>query len=197
MGRLTLLLAASVFLVADCGLAEAKPLRAAGLTDAWSAPLGQVPEALAPKLLAAAPPLLGAPVVTRGPARLQCAIYARARSGLSLSGAAAGWWAKAQNLYERSRAPAEGAVIVLGGTKSGHVAVVSHVISATQILVDHANWGNRGEIIIGALIVDVSPNNDWSRVRVWHPPTNGLGLRKYPVLGFILPVRTHTQLAAG
>lgn len=194
MGRLTLLLAAW----AVCGFAEARqPLQAAGLTAAWTAPAVQLPEAFAPALLPSPPSLLGAPLVTRGPVRLQCAIYARARSGVSLSGAAASWWGKAQNLYERSKAPAEGAVIVLGGTKSGHVAVVSRVISATQILVDHANWGNHGEVITGALMVDVSPNNDWSRVRVWHPPTHALGMRRYPVFGFILPVRTHQQIAAG
>jgi hypothetical protein len=74
---------------------------------------------------------------------------------------------------------------------------VSHVVSATAILVDHANWSNRGEIVTGALMIDVSPLNDWSRVRVWHPPTGTLGLRRYPVFGFILPKPAHPQIAAG
>lgn len=172
---------------AACGLAEARPLTAAVLSSAWLAPQMSVSDAFAPVTLAAATPLVGAPLVTRGPKRLQCAVYARERSGLALSGKAATWWQKAKGVYERDQRPAEGAVIVLGGTKSGHVAVVSHVLSATAILVDHANWGNHGEIVTGALMIDVSPANDWSRVRVWHPPTNGLGLRKYPVFGFILP----------
>ncbi len=198
MGRLTLILAGMIANGAICGLAEARPpLHAAGLDRVWIAPEGPVPPAFAPELLPPAPVLAGAPEVFRGPVRLQCAIYARQRSGVSLTGAASTWWSKAQNLYQRSRAPVEGSVIVLGGTKSGHVAVVSRVLSATQILVDHANWGNRGEIILGALMVDVSANNDWSRVRVWHPPTNGLGLRRYPVFGFILPTRANAQIAAG
>ncbi len=172
---------------AACAAAEARPLKAAGLNPVWApAPLAAVSETLAPSLLPPPAPLLGAPEVVRGK-RLQCAIYARQRSGLALNGAAASWWGKARDLYQRSASPAEGAVIVLGGTKHGHVAVVSHVISATEILVDHANWSNRGEIVTGALIIDVSPLNDWSRVRVWHPPTGALGLRRYPVFGFILP----------
>jgi hypothetical protein len=182
---------------AGCGLAEARPLRAAGLDDVRAAPHVVVPPAFAPELLPAAPVLVGAPIVFRGPGRLQCAIYARERSGVFLTGAASSWWAKARDLYQRSKTPEEGSVIVLGGTRSGHVAVVSRVISATQILVDHANWGNRGEIILGALMVDVSPNNDWSRVRVWHPPTNGLGMRRYPVFGFIRPTRTDVAVATG
>ena len=192
MGRLTLLLA----IWAVCGLAEARPLRAGGVESPFTASEVTVPEAFAPSFMPTAPLLVAPPEVTRV-GRLQCAVYARERSGVFLSGRAGSWWAKARNLYERSKAPAEGAVIVLGGTKSGHVAVVSHVISATQILVDHANWSNRGEIITGALMVDVSPNNDWSRVRVWHPPTDTLGMRRYPVFGFILPVRVSPQLAAG
>ena len=164
----------------------------------WApAPLVVVTEPLAPSLLPPPPPLLGAPEVSRAGKRLQCAIYARERTGLALSGKAASWWGKARDLYQRSASPAEGAVIVLGGTKSGHVAVVSHVISATAILVDHANWSNRGEIVTGALMIDVSPLNDWSRVRVWHPPTGTLGLRRYPVFGFILPQAAPSQIAAG
>lgn len=126
------------------------------------------------------------PKVVRG-TRLQCAVYARERSGLDLRGLARAWWGLAQGRYARAQTPAIGAVLVLGGTARGHVAVVSKVISPTQILVDHANWMNKGEIQLGALMQDVSGRGDWSAVRVWYPPIDGLGTKAYPVVGFILP----------
>jgi hypothetical protein len=128
----------------------------------------------------------GMRVVRDGPP-LQCAIYARQRTGVDLSGAARVWWAQAEGKYQRTHQPQAGAIMAMLGTSAGHVAVVSRVISSREILIDHANWMNTGEIILGAPAVDVSPNNDWSQVRVWHPPTNTLGLRPYPVQGFIIP----------
>lgn len=121
-----------------------------------------------------------------GPA-LECAIYARQRSGVALMGAARTWWSGAQGRYERSAAPREGAVMVMGGTSAGHVAVVARIVSAREILIDHANWLGRGEIQTGALVRDVSPANDWTQVTVWHTPTNAMGLRAYPVMGFVGP----------
>lgn len=135
------------------------------------------------------------PVVLRNGPRLQCAVYARERSGVELRGSAGTWWTKAQGQYRRAKAPEQGAVIVLGGTRHGHVAVVTDVLSSREILVDHANWMNKGEVQLGALMIDVSANNDWTRVRVWYPPTKGLGTKAYPVKGFILPGVT-VQLAS-
>jgi hypothetical protein len=60
-------------------------------------------------------------------------------------------------------------------------------LSDRSILVDHANWLNSGEITVNVPVVDVSPNNDWSMVRVWHIPTQTWGVRIYRVQGFILP----------
>ncbi|MET0546988.1 MAG: CHAP domain-containing protein [Caulobacterales bacterium] len=117
---------------------------------------------------------------------LQCAQYARMRSGLSISGNARAWWWLAAAKYRRDTRPALGAVMVMGGTRHGHVAVVVEMRSSREVLVDHANWLNRGEIQMGALVRDVSINNDWSQVRVWYPPINDLGNRAYPVYGFIL-----------
>jgi hypothetical protein len=138
----------------------------------------------------AAPPIfdvaIAPPQVMRGMS-LQCAVYARLRSGLNLRGLARSWWGQAQGRYARASAPAVGAVLVLGGTSKGHVAVVAKLISPTQILVDHANWMNRGEVQLGALMEDVSAHGDWSAVRVWYPPIAGLGAKAYPVMGFILP----------
>jgi hypothetical protein len=73
----------------------------------------------------------------------------------------------------------------------GHVAMVRSVRDSRTILVDHANWspihGRRGRIERGAKIVDVSPANDWSRVRVWYQPVRDLGGGVYAVRGFVYP----------
>jgi len=126
-------------------------------------------------------------IVDRSGAPLQCAIYARQRTGISLTGAARNWWPQAEGRYRRSHAPSVGSVIVLDGTSAGHVAVVTRVIGTRQIVVDHANWLGGGEIITGALIEDASAANDWSQVRVWNVQTNSMGLRPYPVFGFVGP----------
>lgn len=136
------------------------------------------------------------PVLVRGVKRLQCAVYARERSGVDLRGAAGAWWNLARGLYNRAATPSLGAVLVLGGTKNGHVAVVSKVLSTRAILVDHANWMNKGEIQLGALMEDVSAKGDWSAVRVWYLPSKGLGRKAYPVKGFILPQAARRQMAS-
>jgi surface antigen len=159
-------------------------------------------EAIAPAAVAAetkiaaapTPPIIASPapanvtaVVDRSGAPLQCAIYARQRTGISLTGAARNWWPQAEGRYRRSATPTAGAVIVMGGTSAGHVAVVTRVIGSRQIVVDHANWLGGGEIITGALIEDASADNDWSQVHVWNVQTNSMGLRQYPVYGFVGP----------
>jgi hypothetical protein len=126
-------------------------------------------------------------VVDRSGAPVQCAIYARQRTGLALSGRAENWWAQAEGRYRRSHEPEAGAVFIMGGTARGHIAVVAEVLNRREILIDHANWLGAGEVVRGALVRDVSEANDWSAVRVWHPPTNALGLRTYSGIGFIHP----------
>lgn len=69
----------------------------------------------------------------------------------------------------------------------GHVAVVTHVESERVIIVDQANWLNGGEVSVGVPVMDVSPNNDWSEVRVWYIPTGQWGARIYEAQGFIHP----------
>jgi hypothetical protein len=86
--------------------------------------------------------------------------------------------------------PETGAVIVMRGYRNPHrgpVAVVRHVLSERSIIIDHANWLASGEVTVNVPVVDVSPRNDWSQVRVWHIPTQTWGLRVYNVQGFILP----------
>jgi surface antigen len=70
----------------------------------------------------------------------------------------------------------------------GHVSVVSRVVSPRTILVTHANWMH-GVVAQDQPVADISPENDWSLVRVWWAPISQLGATTYPVLGFIFPDR--------
>jgi hypothetical protein len=120
--------------------------------------------------------------------RLFCVEYARMRSGLAVFGDAKHWWARAKNLYARLPHPVEEAVMVFSGSKRlkrGHVAVVTHIVSPRQIIVDQANWQNMGEIDHATPVLDVSKANDWSKVRVWDIPSGTFGRRVYAISGFI------------
>lgn len=120
---------------------------------------------------------------------MQCAPYARARTGLRLSGDAAAWWAQAAGRYQRVSYPAIGAVLVLRATRRmphGHVAIVRRVVSSTRVIVEQANW-IPGRIEDGVPVEDVSPRNDWTGVRVWWAPIRAMGKRVNPAYGFILP----------
>jgi len=129
----------------------------------------------------------------------QCVPYARNRSGIGIWGDAYTWWERAAGRFGRSRRPRAGSVMVLvgySGRDSGHVAVVRRVLNPRQIVVDHANWLNRGEVSLDSPVVDVSEDNDWSVVRVWFTPGNQMGTRTYPVAGFILPSRLEDRVAS-
>jgi len=120
--------------------------------------------------------------------RLYCVQYARLRSGLAIFGDARTWWKKAKNLYEEFAEPAVDAVMVFSGSRRirrGHVAVVTAVISPREIVVDHANWQNKGEIDRNMPVLDVSPKNDWSQVRVWDVNAARFGAHVYRISGFI------------
>lgn len=140
-----------------------------------------------------APPRLPA-VATVAPSveaplhRLFCVEYARMRSGLAVFGDAKHWWDRAKNIYARMSRPAEEAVMVFAGSKRlkrGHVAVVSGILGPRQIIVDQANWENHGEIDHATPVLDVSPANDWSRVRVWDMRSGTFGSHVYAISGFI------------
>jgi len=123
---------------------------------------------------------------------LQCVPFARAESGVNLVGDAWTWWDLAAGRYQRSNEPKLGSVLLLtgyAGPHRGHVAVVRAIDSSRQIRVDHANWLDDGRIYRDDPVVDVSPDNDWSEVRVWNLRDNTLGARIYPVRGFIGPDR--------
>ena len=123
---------------------------------------------------------------------VQCVPYARERSGVALYGDAGTWWDKAEGRYAKRPTPEVGAVIVLtgyAGPGRGHVGVVSAVVSQREIRLDHANWLGDGDIYIADPVADVSPENDWSEVRVWNPRTTAWGQKTYVVEGFIGPDR--------
>ena len=119
---------------------------------------------------------------------LQCVPYARAQSGIEIRGNAGTWWAQAAGRYQRGAAPRVGAVLVLQPARAmpiGHVAIVAEIIDDRSVYLNHANWSGPGRIERRALAQDVSPNGDWSMVRVWYAPQGSLGIRANPAFGFI------------
>lgn len=131
--------------------------------------------------------------------RLQCVPYARNVSGVEIFGDANTWWRQAQGRFAQSRSPASGSVMVLRGHRGpnrGHVAVVTEMVSRRIVRVDHANWLNHGEISVGVPVLDVSDDNDWSEVRVWHIPGGHWGGRIYRAEGFIHPFQARAESPA-
>ncbi len=123
---------------------------------------------------------------------LQCVPYARRVSGIQIYGDAHTWWEQAAGRYARGREPRIGAVLAFrpsGNMRLGHVAAVSRIVDSRTVLLRHANWspidGRRGQIEDNVRAVDVSPENDWSEVRVWYAPIQGLGTTPWPTRGFI------------
>ena len=117
---------------------------------------------------------------------LQCVPYAREVSHIELTGNAYLWWAEAAGRYARGDAPAVGAVLNFRGVGRmplGHVAVVTDVIDSRAVLVTQANWV-ADRITNDVRIDDVSPDNDWSEVRVELGDSSTLG-SVYPTYGFI------------
>ncbi|MFN4041306.1 MAG: CHAP domain-containing protein [Brevundimonas sp.] len=119
----------------------------------------------------------------------QCVTFARMFSGIQIFGDAWTWWRQAVNNFRTGSAPETGSVLVFrpeGRMNRGHVAVVSDVVTDRVIRVTHANWGgSRGKVEENVTVVDVSSSNDWSQVKVWYNPINGLGTTAYPTYGFI------------
>ena len=122
---------------------------------------------------------------------LQCVPYARFLSGIGLHGDAWTWWDQAAGMYARGNRPEPSAVLSFPGTERmplGHVAVVTRVLGARKILIDHANWPNavveHGAISRAIQVEDVSPTNDWTEVRVQFGEGGPMG-SVYPANGFI------------
>lgn len=130
------------------------------------------------------------------PPYLQCVPYARQVSGIQIRGDAWTWWTQAEGRYARGNRPRVGAVMAFspyGKMELGHVAAVSRIVDSRTVLLRHANWspinGRRGQIEDNVRAIDVSPDNDWSQVRVWFAPIQNLGSTAWPVRGFIYPKR--------
>ena len=119
--------------------------------------------------------------------RLQCVTFARMDSGIELSGNANAWWDNAAGIYQRGTRPEPGSVLSFrsnGAMRLGHVAVVSDVVDSRTVAIDQANWGGPGQVTRDVTVVDVSPQNDWSAVRVGLGHTGEFG-SIYPTNGFI------------
>jgi len=118
-----------------------------------------------------------------------CVRAVRSMSDFSIQGDAWTWWQHSEGVYEHDRHPAQGSVLVFkktGRLGRGHVSLVSAVVDKRTIEVDHT-WDRSSKIRHGMTVVDVSPNNDWSEVRVWNDPADTLGTSVYPTYGFVLP----------
>lgn len=145
---------------------------------------------------AGARPTIDVDDIARGggelPPYLQCVPYARQVSGVKIFGDAHTWWNQAEGRYARGSTPRVGAVMSFrphGNMRLGHVAAVSRIVDSRTVLLKHANWspinGRRGQIEDNVRAIDVSPDNDWSEVRVWFAPTGALGTTHWPLNGFI------------
>lgn len=131
---------------------------------------------------------------------LECVAYAREHSSIAIYGDAYTWWDQAAGHYGQTKEPTIGAVLVLdryAGPYRAHLAVVRSVVSGREIRVDHANWLDRGDIHLNDPVVDVSPANDWSQVRVFNLETDAWGGRVYDVRGFIAPASGAMEVANG
>ncbi len=122
---------------------------------------------------------------------LQCVTFARSDTGIQLSGNANTWWYHAAGVYARGTQPEPGSVLnfrAVGRMRMGHVAVVTDVVNSRTVEIDQANWGGPGTVpggvSRGVPVVDVSPANDWSAVRVGLGHSGDFG-SVYPTYGFI------------
>ncbi len=122
---------------------------------------------------------------------IQCVTFARSDSGIQLSGNANTWWYHAAGVYARGARPEPGSVLNFranGHMRMGHVAVVTEVVNSRTIQIDQANWAGPGATPGGVsraiAVVDVSPANDWSAVRVGLGHSGEFG-SIYPTYGFI------------
>lgn len=133
---------------------------------------------------------------------LTCVPYARSVTGMEISGNGRDWWHNAAGRYARGQRPQTGSVLAWPGSGSmgsGHVAVVSRVLNARMIEIDHANWGGpgirRGTVMRNVKVMDVSDDNSWTRVRVQVGWTSENFGREYPTYGFIHNRAANTNMA--
>lgn len=129
----------------------------------------------------------GQPAAATAVARVPCVQFVRANSDFRISGNAHLWWSRAAGVHARGSVPEVGSILSFKSIKQmpmGHVAIVSRVISSREIEIDHSNWVHRG-VVRGAEVVDVSPRNDWTAVRVSLKPGAAAYGSIRPTNGFI------------
>ncbi len=133
----------------------------------------------------------------------QCVPFARLISGIQIFGDAYTWWQQAIGRYDVGFQPKTGAVLCFKPTERmrlGHVAVVSEVLTDRIVQITHANWspieGSRGKVEKDVTLVDVSPEGNWSQVKVWYDPSRDLGGSTYQTYGFIYQDASAKILAA-
>lgn len=120
---------------------------------------------------------------------IQCVAFAKAESAIELRGNAGDWWYNAAGRYARGFAPEVGSVLNFRPIRRmplGHVAVVTGALNSRVITIDQSHWGQSG-ISRHVRVVDVSPDNDWSAVRVELNREKGSFGSIYPTFGFIYP----------
>ncbi|GFE94217.1 CHAP domain-containing protein [Acetobacter persici] len=120
---------------------------------------------------------------------IQCVAYAKTASDVMLHGNARDWWHNAAGVYDRGNAPEAGSVLNFRSIRRmplGHVAVVRSVVNSRTIIIDQSHWAQAG-ISHNVPVIDVSPNNDWSAVRVALNNRSGTYGSIYPTYGFIYP----------
>lgn len=122
---------------------------------------------------------------------ISCVPYAREVSGIIVPGNAWQWWYNAEGRYARGDRPEAGSVLNFranGRMPLGHVAYVTRVVNAREVIVDQANWpsaaSGRGGVSRDIAVVDVSEANNWSAVRVELGRGWAFG-SVYPTYGFI------------
>ncbi len=121
---------------------------------------------------------------------ISCVPFARTESGIELAGNAWSWWDNAEGTYARGNRPEPNSVLTFRSTgrmRLGHVAVVEQVIGPREVMIDQANWwgpGVRGGVSRDVSVIDVSPDNDWTQVRVAVGHSGEYG-SVYPTYGFI------------
>ncbi len=141
---------------------------------------------------------------------VQCVTFAKTDTGINLRGNAKDWWVNAAGIYDRGARPEVGSVLNFRANSRmhyGHVAVIASVVDARTITIDQANWVHSsvrhgGPVTRGTTVVDVSPNNDWTAVRVGLNDEGSYG-SIYPTYGFIYDrpdsgnlIANNTQAAA-
>lgn len=125
------------------------------------------------------------PTVPSG--RGQCVAYVHAHSAFRIQANAHLWWTRAAGIHARGKAPEAGSVLSfrsVRGMPLGHVALVSRVVDEREIEIDHNNWLGVGPVR-GASVIDVSPKNDWTAVRVANRAGARVYGRVYATDGFI------------